>query len=242
MEKKFNFGTYVPQRFRELATEEEKAFSQWVIDFKDGKKAQLREGAQMVVSKLREWYGIKARDLIVVPVPASSMAQYRYRFAYFCVVVANTLGQLNAMQHVTILGKRQASHRSPEHAAVNDDNYEVRIDGDFFKGKKVVIVDDIVSSGRTADRFADMLTEAGAEVKGGIFFGKTKIIYGEQEPQAAPAPESLPPHFGLHAMQTAERMEKCKAEATATATKKAKNDVKAVTRSRTRKAGKEAQA
>lgn len=236
MNKKFNFGTYVPKAYRELATEEERSFSEWVINFKDGQKAQLKEGAQMVISKLRQWYGDKARELVVVPVPCSSMAQYRFRFSYFCVVVANTLGQANPMQHVTILGKRTAAHRNPAHTIAQDDNYEVQLDGDFFNGKKVVIVDDIVSSGRTADNFAKQLEEAGAEVKGGIFFAKTKINFGDTQPETQPEPVPLSPSFGLHAMQTAERMEKAKEEAK---TKAAKKTRAAVKRS-TRKARKEA--
>ena len=238
MDKKFNFGVYIPKAYRELATEEERSFSEWVINFKDGQKAQLKEGAQMVIGKLRQWYGDKAKDLVVVPVPCSSMAQYRFRFSYFCVVVANTLGQANPMQHVTILGKRTAAHRNPAHTVVKDDNYEVQVDGDFFNGKKVVIVDDIVSSGRTADDFAKMLEEAGAEVKGGIFFAKTKINFGDTQPETQPEPVPLSPSFGLHAMQTAERMEKAKEEAK---TKAAKKTRAAVKRS-TRKARKEAQA
>ena len=238
MDKKFNFGVYIPKAYRELATEEEKNFSEWVINFKDGQKAQLKEGAQMVISKLRQWYGDKARELVVVPVPCSSMAQYRFRFSYFCVVVANTLGQANPMQHVTILGKRSAAHRNPAHTIVKDDNYEVQVNGEFFKGKKVVIVDDIISSGRTADDFAKMLEEAGAEVKGGIFFAKTKINFGDTQPETQPEPVPLSTSFGLHAMQTAERMEKAKEEAK---TKAAKKTRAAVKRS-TRKARKEAQA
>lgn len=238
MNKKFNFGAYIPKAYRELATEEERSFSEWVINFKDGQKAQLKEGAQMVISKLRQWYGDKAKDLVVVPVPCSSMAQYRFRFSYFCVVVANTLGQANPMQHVTILGKRTAAHRNPAHTVVKDDNYEVQVDGDFFKGKKVVIVDDIISSGRTADDFANLLEQAGAEVKGGIFFAKTKINFGDTQPETQPEPVPLSPSFGLHTMQTAERMEKAKEEAK---TKAAKKTRAAVKRS-TRKARKEAQA
>ena len=206
MDKKFNFGVYIPKAYRELATEEEKNFSEWVINFKDGQKAQLKEGAQMVISKLRQWYGDKARELVVVPVPCSSMAQYRFRFSYFCVVVANTLGQANPMQHVTILGKRSAAHRNP--------------------------------AGRTADDFAKMLEEAGAEVKGGIFFAKTKINFGDTQPETQAEPVPLSPSFGLHAMQTAERMEKAKEDAK---TKAAKKTRAAVKRS-TRKARKEAQA
>ena len=239
MDKKFNFGTYVPKAFRELATEEERNFSEWVINFKDGQKAQLKEGAQMVINKLRQWYGDKARELVVVPVPCSSMAQYRYRFAYFCVVVANTLGQLNPMQHVTILGKRTAAHRNPAHT-VQEDNYQVQIDAAFFKGKKVVVVDDIVSSGRTADNFAKLLEEAGAEVKGGIFFAKTKNAFGEPQPEPAPSaePQPLPTGFALHTMQTIERMEKGKEEAK----KKTEKKTRAAIKRTTRKARKEAQA
>jgi len=232
MDKKFNFGVYIPKAYRELATEEERSFSEWVINFKDGQKAQLKEGAQMVISKLRQWYGDKARELVCVPVPCSSMAQYRFRFSYFCVVVANTLGQLNPMQHVTILGKRSAAHKNPAHTIVKDDNYEVQVDGEFFKGKKVVIVDDIISSGRTADDFAKMLEEAGAEVKGGIFFAKTKINFGEPQPEPAPSaePQPLPTGFALHAMQTVERMEKAKGETDNKETKKARAAVKRSTR------------
>lgn len=241
MDKKFYFMPYVPKAYRELATEEERKASEWVINFKDGQKAQLKEGAQMVINKLREWYGDKARELVVVPVPASSMAQYRFRFAYFCVVVANTLGQLNPMQHVTILGKRQAYHRTPEHTA-QEDAYEVRIDGDFFKGRKVVIIDDVVSSGATADRFAKRLEEVGAVVKGGIFFAKTKNVFGEPQTEPAPSAEPLPPHFGLHTMQTVERMEKSKADARAAAGKKARAAVKAAAKPRSRRTRKEATA
>lgn len=237
MDKKFNFGTYVPKAYRELATEEELNFSDWVINFKDGQKAQLKEGAQMVINKLRQWYGDKARELVVVPVPCSSMAQYRYRFAYFCVVVANTLGQLNPMQHVTILGKRTAAHRSPAHT-VQEDNYQVQIDAEFFKGKKVVIVDDIVSSGRTADNFAKQLEDAGAEVKGGIFFAKTKNVFGAPQPEPSAEPQPLPTGFALHTMQTIERMEKGKEEAK----KKAEKKTRATIKRTTRKARKEAQA
>lgn len=239
MDKKFSFGTYVPKAFRELATEEERNFSEWVINFKDGQKAQLKEGAQMVINKLREWYGNKARELVVVPVPCSSMAQYRYRFAYFCVVVSSTLGQLNPMQHVTILGKRTAAHRNPAHTA-QEDNYEVQLDAGFFKGKKVVVVDDIVSSGATADRFALQLEEAGAEVKGGIFFAKTKNVFGEPQPEPVPSaePQPLPAGFALHSMQTIESMEKGKQDAKAKAEKKTRAAVKRTTR----KARKEAKA
>lgn len=123
---------------------------------------------------------------------------------------------------------------------MQEDNYQVQIDDAFFKGKKVVVVDDIVSSGRTADNFAKLLEEAGAEVKGGIFFAKTKNAFGEPQPEAAPSaePQPLPTGFALHTMQTIERMEKGKEEAK----KKAEKKTRATIKRTTRKARKEAQA
>ena len=64
MNKKFNFGVYVPKAYRELATEEEKIFSEWVINFKNGQKDQLKEAAQMVIKKLNQWYGKKASETL----------------------------------------------------------------------------------------------------------------------------------------------------------------------------------
>jgi len=197
MDKKFVFGTYVPQSYREMATEEEKNFSEWVINFKNGHKDQLKEAAQMVIKKLNQWYGKKASELVIVPVPCASMSQYRFRFAYFCAVVSKTLGQENGLQHVEIVGKRTAAHRSAGHNVVCEDDYNVIIDGDFFKGRKVVVVDDVISSGRTADDFANQLTELGAIVKGGIFFARTKNTFNqgtkEEEPQEpAPVEPSTP--------------------------------------------------
>lgn len=216
MEKKFVFGTYVPQSYRELATEEEKTFSQWIINFKNGQKDQLKEAAQMVIKKLNQWYGKKAAELVLVPVPCSSMKQYKFRFAYFCAVVSKTLGQENGLHHVEILGKRTAAHRTPSHEVVSEDNYQVNIDDDFFKGKKVVIVDDVISSGRTADNFAQQMEEVGAIVKGGIFFARTKNTFNQDTQDAAPqepvqpvAP-TLPLLFAEHSLKDIQRLDESK--------------------------------
>lgn len=43
----------------------------------------------------------------------------------------------------------------------------------LLPGKKVVIFDDLITSGRSAEAFRQMLEEAGAEVLGGIFLAET---------------------------------------------------------------------
>lgn len=77
------------------------------------------------------------------------------------------------MSHVTIRGERQALHRTADHVVRECEGYFVNLDADFFRGRKVIVFDDLITSGKTAENFAQMLTEAGAEVVGGIFLART---------------------------------------------------------------------
>ena len=47
----------------------------------------------------------------------------------------------------------------------------------FFKGKEVCVFDDVVTTGRSYARFANLLEENGANVVGGMFLGKTFYKY-----------------------------------------------------------------
>ena len=48
------------------------------------------------------------------------------------------------------------------------------INDNELRGKKVLVVDDIVTTGKTANAFIDMLQTAGADVRGALFLAKTK--------------------------------------------------------------------
>ena len=50
----------------------------------------------------------------------------------------------------------------------------LEIDFDFFRGKKVVVFDDICTSGNSSETFVRLLEEAGAIVKLTMFLAKTK--------------------------------------------------------------------
>lgn len=84
------------------------------------------------------------------------------------------------MTYVTIIGEKQPLHTSAFHF-VCEDNYEVRVSADYFRGRKVIVFDDLITTGRTARKFAAQLTAAGAEVIGGLFLAETfKVKKGGQ--------------------------------------------------------------
>lgn len=192
--KKYFFGEYLPKRFD--ATSEQAKVREFVWQFKNGEKEAIRKVVDMVVERMRSWYGDTAGRFVIVPVPAASMAAYRHRFAYFCVAVANRLKQANPMQHIIIDGQKEALHRSTD-GHVEDSNYRIQLDAEWFMDKQCIIFDDVFTHGRSSSEFAQQLTEAGAQVVGGMFLART--IYPpteqEQEPQAQ-TPRPIPTKEG----------------------------------------------
>ena len=51
---------------------------------------------------------------------------------------------------------------------------EISLDGSFFKNKYVILFDDVITSGKSMERFKQLLESAGATVIGGLSIGKTE--------------------------------------------------------------------
>lgn len=170
--KKINFYEYLPQRFA-ATSEQIVKVRNLIYNFKSGRKEAANYAADLIVRLLWNWYGHKCNEYNIVCVPASSNAEYRHRFSYFSHVVACRCQQENAMKHIQILGKREALHRTANHVVQDNGNYHVVFDKDFFAGRKVIIFDDLVTTGATAENFASLLQDAGAEVKGALFIAKS---------------------------------------------------------------------
>ena len=170
--KKINFYEYLPQRFA-ATSEQIVKVRNLIYNFKSGRKEAANYAADLIVRLLWNWYGHKCNEYTIVCLPASSNAEYRHRFSYFSHVVACRCQQENAMQHIKILGKREALHRTANHVVQDSGTYRIELDKEFFAGRKVIIFDDLVTTGTTAEHFAALLQEAGAEVKGALFIAKS---------------------------------------------------------------------
>lgn len=67
--------------------------------------------------------------------------------------------------------------RSAQAEQVRNFDYRMALDREYFSGKKVIIFDDVVTSGATAREFANELAECGAQVMGAMFLARTKRMY-----------------------------------------------------------------
>ena len=148
----FNFFDYLPTKYKASARDWQ--VRKYVWAFKDGKCAV--SAAQLVAKKIREQFGTS-------------------RYREFSEEVARLSGAVNGYSHITVEGERLAIHESKSGKHVNDVQV-INFDKGFFKGKKVLVFDDVITRGYSYARFACHLEMLGASVLGGMFLAKTLFV------------------------------------------------------------------
>ena len=79
----------------------------------------------------------------------------------------------NGYEHTHVV-KDGMSKNHPENHTGRSIQPVIEFDKDFFRGKNVLLFDDVVTKGGTMLRYKDILKDKGATVIGGICLGKTK--------------------------------------------------------------------
>ena len=153
----FNFFDYLPTKYE--ANKREWSIRRMIWDFKDGKRSA--SVAELVAKKMREQFGAEVCNVTLVCIPASSGEKNEIRYKAFAEEVARLTGCRNAYKAITIEGGRLAIHETK--AAKTVQTVEViKFDKRFFKGKKCLVFDDILTQGHSYARFACALETLGA--------------------------------------------------------------------------------
>lgn len=164
------FVKYYPVRIKNVG-EEQQAARQLVWNFKDGK--EFEQVALKTAAELKVQFGEKVAEVVFCPVPASSAEKNELRYKAFSERVCELSGVVNGYNHISVQGERLAVH---EHHNTEKSISKVQIidfDEAFFKGKKCLCFDDIITRGVSYATFANQLEQFGAEVLGGFFLGRT---------------------------------------------------------------------
>ena len=151
------FCKYFPKRIQNVG-EKEIADRQLVYDFKDGRSHEAV--AQMTAARMIEEHGDGCSQLVFIPVPASSVRKNEIRYMDFCKRVCELTGAINGYDHVRVCGERLAIH-------------ENRKAEKGFRGKAVIVFDDVITRGLSFGIYANQLESFGANVIEGIFLART---------------------------------------------------------------------
>lgn len=166
----FSFFDYLPTKYE--ANKQEWKIRRMIWDFKDGKRSLAV--AEMVAKKIRQQFGAETGSVVLACIPASNEVANVGRYETFSAEVCRLAGTVNAFHAITIEGERLAIHETKGSKEVTNVQV-INFDKDFFRGKRVLVFDDILTQGFSYARFACALENYGAEVLGGYFLGRTLL-------------------------------------------------------------------
>ena len=164
------FVKYFPVRIGNV-TFEQRIVRQVVFDFKDGKSFELV--ASETAKYMKKTYGKECKSIVFSCVPASSYQKNEIRYRAFSERVCELTGAIYGFQHVKVIGERLAIHENRQREKEVRKACIIDFDTDFFKDKKVLVFDDVITKGLSYANYANQIESLGANVLGGVFLART---------------------------------------------------------------------
>lgn len=165
-------GFYFPARYRKYLSVAQKDFTRSVLAFKDGTNDGIdffRDG----IDCLKPHAGT-----VIMFMPCSAWWKYWDRFRHIAGYVDRLCPQLeNGFGYYTYLGERDSLHlRKNRSEAVIERNFEIRCD---LTGKDVIVVDDVITTGKSLRQVKKQIEAAGGRVSGAVFYAGTFAVPGK---------------------------------------------------------------
>ena len=165
---------YVPNRKLSKASFESQDLHRMILGFKDGRNLYTRWAARLFARAL------SATDLsetVVVCIPASTRYSNARRWKRFSGILCRLTGAIDGFDRIQVSGSRKRAHVTGDHELAANIKHCVHIDAEYFRGRKVLVIDDICTTGQSSAAFMAAMESAGATVTMAMFLAKTKGGY-----------------------------------------------------------------
>lgn len=165
----FYLYDYVPVSRNIKATTELKKITNLLFRFKEGHALSL--SVKLFSMAMSRIYAItnKKENSILIPIPASTRVKHNQRFSTFCYLLSERTGIPNGFNAITIRNDRDEL----KGLQGVDKIFNLTFNETVFKGKKVILVDDVLNTGQGFIQLRKKLLEHGAKSVMGIFLVKT---------------------------------------------------------------------
>ena len=168
---KFAIHSYLPRRYQGRASFEEQDICRRILAFKDGRNVYSRWAAHQFATALS---AVHMSDAAIVCIPASTQCSNVRRWKLFSKVLCQLTGAQNGFDHIEVRGRRKRAHVTGVYELATDIEQYVHIDEDYFRDRKVVVIDDIYTTGQSSRAFIEAMEQAGATVVMAGFLAKTR--------------------------------------------------------------------
>ncbi len=168
---KYALLDYFPKRMLHLASFDQQLASHMILGFKDGRNVYTRWAARLFAQALSF---MDLTDTVIVCIPASTRFSHVRRWKMFADLLCRRTGAINGFDRVQVCGSRKRAHITGECELATNIKHYVHIDADFFRGRKVMVIDDICTTGQSSAAFIAAMESAGATVTMAMFLAKTK--------------------------------------------------------------------
>ena len=162
---------YIPKRFLKRATFEQKDTNRMILGFKDGRNVYSRWAARHFAHALAM---TDLHDVVIVCIPASTQCAHVRRWKRFTQELCKRTGAINGFDYVQVRGSRKRAHITGDYELATNVKHYVHIDAEYFHNKKVLVIDDIYTTGQSSRSFIAAMEAAGADVVMAMFLAKTR--------------------------------------------------------------------
>ena len=168
---KYALYSYIPRRYWKRAAFEEQDICRMILGFKDGRNVYTRWAARQFARALAM---TDLTDTVVVCIPASTRCSHVRRWKRFSKLLCQMTGAIDGFDRVQVSGSRKRAHVTGDYELATNIKHYVHIDADYFRGRKVLVIDDIYTTGQSSAAFIAAMEAAGATVTMAMYLAKTR--------------------------------------------------------------------
>ena len=163
------YGHYYPSRYKRLLDEEQRGFCRTLYAFKEGENHGI-DFFKACMAALP----VDTASCHVMFMPCSNWIKYGQRFKRLDWYITTHRKELTSgLYDVDVHSERESLHECKGSERILERNYNIT---GGIKGKRIIIVDDVFTSGQSLTDYKEEIERCGGKVVAAIFYGKTVTV------------------------------------------------------------------
>lgn len=164
------YGHYYPSRYNALLNDEQRAFCRSLYRFRDGEIHGI-EFFKACMTALQ----LEKKPYHIMFMPCSNWIKYGQRFKRLDWYIGKHRPDLTSgLYDVDVFESRESLHEAKgAENRILERNYRIVRN---IKGKEIIIIDDVLTTGQSVTDYKEEIERCGGKVVAAIFYGKTATI------------------------------------------------------------------